>query len=562
MISISFRLAFYANIFLFLFSYVRLFLRKTAAWHRINRLGYYGDIADLPAAASELLQVHSILVAETANPSNSDESEFPSEINLGSSYCFADGSDDDINSLEEACPLLRLDELKAIAKEARLQGKNKSELIDALRKTSQAQVGLGWSRLKRSSTGEIIDPGTSDEMNRVLVEAPGGSNDNRDAYFLRKILAITGSCIRLSATIRRLFERVHLVFYRSTDWTEKSLIVIILARMSKRNFPQYLVSRSTNVFPSRHTLLEFEAAVRSQFQVDEILEMHGTVTKDGMRKVRDIFEEVYPRWKLLLVEEQRKEDRVYESGEGAYLRRFSPAWVYTRIVHKGAYVLGRMKNHEEEHRVLTELLSQNLFHAARRGSWYQRKALLEEHYMSALKPSEGRAEITQKRHWKKIALQTCEDGLQDKDCHLIYHYDLQKRIMKLEKALKVAKRQQHDFRHVLLAKPVEQKVEGIRVQREHMPSRSGSRRGSDVPNFRRGTKTVWVDEREGGGECGVEAMCLSWYRDQGWKGYHSEGSIVRTLVILLIDLLVFECAPFNAFPVRLPILRYPFHLRS
>lgn len=533
---------------------MRLFLRKTAAWHRINRLGYYGDIADLPAAASELLQVHSIPLAEMSDSRSSDEFEFPSEINLRSSYCFADGSDDDISSLEEACPLLRLDELKAIAKEARLQGKNKGELVDSLRRSSQAQVGLGWSRFKRSSSGENIGSGTPDETNKESVETPAGSNDNRVTYFLKKILAITGPCIRLSATIRRLFERVHLVFYRSTEWTEKSLIVIILAQMAKRNFPEYLVSRSTNIFPSRNTLLEFEAAVRTQSQVDEILEMHGTVTKNGLRKVQALFEEVYPRWKALLLEEQRKEDRVYESGEGAYLRRFSPAWVYTRIVHKGAYVLGRMKNHKEEHRVLNELLSQNLFHAARRGSWYQRKALLEEHYMSALQPNEGRAETAQKRHWKKIALQTCEDGLQDKDCHLIYHYDLQKRIMKLEKAMKVAKRQQHDFGHVILAKPVEQKVEGIQVLRENVPGRNVSRRGSDVPNFRRGSKTIWVDEREGGGECGVEAMCLSWYRCQGWKGYHSEGSIVRTLVPLLIELLVLEHVRVNAFLVRLPIL--------
>lgn len=549
------------TIFFSFFSYVRLFLRKTAAWHRINRLGYYGDIADLPAAASELLQVHSIPLAHISDPSNSEETEYPNEITLGSSYCFADGSDDDINSLEEACPLLRLDELKAIAKEAKLQGKNKGELIDALRRTSQGQVGLGWSKLKRSSSGQSVDTGASDGTNREPVGTPKGSNVNRDAYFLRKILAITGSCIRLSATIRRLFERVHLVFYRSTDWTEKSLIIIILARMYKRNFPEYLVSRSTNVFLNRLALLEFEAAVRTQFKIDEILEMHGTVTQDGLRKVQSIFEEVYPRWKVLLTEEQRKEDRVYESGEGAYLRRFSPAWVYTRIVHKGAYVLGRMKNHEDEHQVLAELLSQNLFHAARRGSWYQRKALLEEHYMPVLKPYEGRSEIAQRKHWKKTALQTCEDGLQDKDCHLIYHYDLQKRIMKLEKALKVAKRQQHDFGHVLLAKPVERKVEGVRVQREPLPSRNTPRRGSDVSSLRRGTKTIWVDEREGGGECGVEAMCLSWYRDQGWKGYHSEGGIVRTLVTLLIERLVFKCVQVKGSLVRLPILRYPFHLR-
>ena len=414
-----------------------------------------------------------------------------------------------------------------------MQGKNKGELLRALKRTSQKQGGLGWSDLKRSDTEESTRSETSvtelDE-NGERCDWRGSVAVSRDAHFVAKILESTGPCIRLSTAALMLFERVHLVFYRSTEWTEKSLTTIILARISRRNFPEYVASRSTNIFASRSTLLEFEASIRTQFRVDGILEMNGTVTKEGLQKVKDIFEEVYPRWKDLIEEEQLKEDRVYESGEGAYLRRFSPAWVYTRIVHKGLYPLARFKEYKREYQLLIELLNQHLFHGARRGAWYQRKALLEEHYMWMLEATERRNEVSQKKYWKKIALQTCEEALQDRDCHLIYHYDLQKRIMKLEKALKVVKREQHDFGHVRLAKPAERWVEGIRIDRERPGSRSGSRRGSDVNSSHRGGKTIWVDEREGGGECGVEQMCLSWYREQGWKGYHSEGRIVRTLV--------------------------------
>ena len=511
--------------------YVRLFLRKTAAWHRINRFKYYGDIADLPAAVNDLLEPRSLPAANGLVQTNPGETGPPKDTVLRDTFSFADGSGGHIDTLEEASSLLKLDELKAVAKEAKVQGKNKGELLKALRKTSQGQGGLGWGFLERSETeeSENSDKGLlADEEDVEEKENLDGTNVNRDSHFVRKILASTGPCIRLSAPALKLFERVHLVFYRSTEWTEKSLTTIILARISRRNFPDYIVSRSTNIFFSRSDLLEFEASIRTQFNIDFILEFNGTVRKDGLQRVKDVFEEVYPRWRIILQEEQRKEDRVYESGEGAYLRRFSPAWVYTRIVHKGTYVLGRFKEHEREHQMLTELLNQNLFHAARRGSWYQRKALLEEHYMWALKAGEGRSEDAQKKHWKKIALQTCEDGLQDRECHLIYHYDLQKRVMKLEKALKMVKREQHDFGHVRLAKPVERFVEGIRIEKDRTPSRNGTRRDSDA-GPRRGGKTIWVDEREGGGECSVEAMCLSWYRDQGWKGYHSEGGIVRTL---------------------------------
>jgi Fanconi-associated nuclease 1 len=509
-------------------------------------LGYYGDIADLPAAAQDLLKPYTLPEVTATAQVTPGEAEPPKDSILGRSFTFADGSEEYIDTLEEASSLLRLDELKTMAKEAKVQGKNKRELLKALRRTSQAQGGLGWAGLNRSDTQESSksdQAGITEDEDQEESNTTEGVNTNRDSHFVRKILTSTGPCIRLSSPTLKLFERVHLVFYRSTEWTEKSLTTIILARISRRNFPEYIVSRSTNIFPSRSALLEFEASIRTQFRIDSILEFNGTVSKDGLEMVRDIFGEVHPRWRILLEEEQRKEDRVYESGEGAYLRRFSPAWVYSRIVHKGTAVLGRFKEHEREHQMLSELLDQQLFHAARRGAWYQRKALLEEHYMWALKPGEGRPEEAQKKQWKRIALQTCEDGLQDRDCHLIYHHDLQKRVMKLEKALKVAKRHQHEFGHVRLSKAVERTVEGIRIEKERPPSRNGNRRNSNFDASRRGAKTVWVDVLEGGGECGVEAMCLSWYRSQGWKGYHSEGGIVRTLFGYLFYDILFTYVP-------------------
>ncbi|KUJ24058.1 uncharacterized protein LY89DRAFT_633896 [Mollisia scopiformis] len=518
--------------------YVRLFLRKTSAWHRINRLGYYGDVSDLPSTA-QALQIVKILPDSTADVhANPAELSPPEGTMLESCFSFADCSEEMITTMEEASSLLNLEEVKTLAKEARVQGKNKSGLLQALRKMSRKQSGLAWVGLKRSDSEQTnaSESGENDD------EEDSMSDSNRDKHFLKKILATTGSCIRLSLVTLKLFERVHLVFYRSTEWTDKSLTTIILARISRRNFPDYIVSRSANIFPSRSELLEFEAALRTQFRVDNILELNGNPGKAGLEEVLSIFEAVYPRWQVLLKEEQRKEDRVYESGEGAYLRRFSPAWVYTRIVHKGMYVLGRFKMHEREHAVTSELLDQRLFHAARRGAWYQRKALLEEHYMYALQPPFGSSDIEQqKRHWKRVSLRTCEAGLQDKDCHMIYHYDLQKRIRKLEKNLKIPKREQHDFGHVSLAKPIEVTVKGVQIKKEYPPAKR--RPSAQGEERQRSTKTIWIDEAEGGGECSVEAMCLSDYRSRGYKGYHAEGGIIRTLFAYMFYDVLFVYIP-------------------
>ncbi|KAF2754105.1 hypothetical protein EJ05DRAFT_479655 [Pseudovirgaria hyperparasitica] len=540
-------------------SYVRLFLRKTDAWHRVGGLGYHRDVADL-AAAVRVLQVRRDLPA-----SSTAQEVYPGDVGNGerirgvdgTTFTFADSSEEHITSLEEASSLLRLDELKLLAKEAKVSGSNKKDLLRKLRKTSGRQTSLGWAGLKRSNTEDSTRSAASEELGSV--ESPGEdaigrmNEASRDTYFTAKIMQETGPCIRLSPVPLKLFERVHLVFYRSSEWTEKSLTTIILAKIARRNFPPYIVSRSASVFPSRSLLLEFEASIRTQFRIDSILESNGPPTQDDLQSILDTFEAVYPRWHRLILEEQQKEDTIYLSGEGAYLRRLSPAWVYTRVVHKAAYVmgLGKFKQHKREHELLTELLTQRLFHPSRRGAWYQRKALLEEHYMGALTPNDGRSDELQKKHWKRIALATCEDALQDPLVHLIYHYDLQKRITKLEKALKVPKRSQHDFAHVRLAAPVEVNIEGVRVEREqplhsrrNSPASLGvSGSGSSSSSSRRSTRTIWLDPLNDNAECTVEEMCLSHYRAAGWKGYHSEGGIVRTLFAYLFFDVIFSYVP-------------------
>lgn len=512
--------------------YVRLFLRKTSAWHRQDKVGYHSDISDPETAIAILQRSRHLPVPsqkETADAEGHVAGVALQDWSLGEAFTFADSSEDFITSVDEAAALLSLDELKLLAKEAKVQGKNKADILKKLLRMSSQQTGLMSLGLKRQSTNGSVDCDDRDQGSES--PDPDRSVDsNRNQHFLTKIVAITGPCIRTSPSAFKLFERVHLVFYRSTEWTERSLTTIILAKCSKRNFPQYIVDRTSNIFPNRRALLEFEQAMRLEFAVDQVLEFGRPPGEEGYRRVLEIFDGVSAHWRNLLKEELLKEQSVYEYGEGGYLRRFNAAHAYTRIAHKAAYVYGRLHEHLLEHTLLTELLDQRLFQMARRGSWHQRKALLEEHYMSCLDPSPKFTDPEQqKKHWRRIAVTTCETALEDRDCHLIYHYDLQRRLSKLEKRLRIPKRLQHDFGHVSFHKPEEHTVSGIQIKRRDPTA--GKRGGTS-------TKTIWVDEAEGGGECSVEAMCLSHYRTQGWKGYHSEGGILRTLfAYLFLDIL-------------------------
>lgn len=512
-----------------------MFLRKTAVWHRSSRLGYHSDISDLDSAIETLQKVQT-LPQETPLRSQDPVAGINlEEFTLGDTFTFADASEHHITSVEEAASLLLLDELKALAKEAKVQGRNKHDLIKALSRMSQQQAGLMALGLSRHNSRDSDASEDSESQKLSRKSKLRREDSNREQHYLTKIMAILGPCVRLSPLTFKLFERVHLVFYRSTEWTEKSLTTIILAKIARRTFPDYIVCRTSTIFASRAHLLEFEAAIRLEAEVDGVLEFNGPPGEEGFRKVIDIFETVYLRWKTLVAEEEEKEQRVYEMGEGAYLRRFTPAHSYTRIIHKATSVLARLKDHVQEYTLLTELLEQRMFHMARRGGWYQRKALLEEHHMPKLDDKPVSLDMEQqKKHWKRVAVSTCEAGLQDPDCHLTYHFDLQKRLIKLEKKLRIPRRLQHDFGHVRLADPLDITVQGIQLKRDLAPKPG---------RLAATTKTIWLDELDSGGECSVEEMCLSHFRTEGWKGYHSEGGIVRTLFAYLFYDILFLYIP-------------------
>ena len=69
--------------------YVRLFLRKTSAWHRIAKLGYYSDIADLSGAVADLLRPCSLPEAVVESQDHPGELEPPPGLTLSSTFTWA-----------------------------------------------------------------------------------------------------------------------------------------------------------------------------------------------------------------------------------------------------------------------------------------------------------------------------------------------------------------------------------------------------------------------------------------------------------------------------------------
>jgi fanconi-associated nuclease 1 len=106
--------------------------------------------------------------------------------------------------------------------------------------------------------------------------------------------------------------------------------------------------------------------------------------------------------------------------------------------------------------------------------------------------------------------------------------------------LRIPLREKHDFGHVRLATAVERDVFGTEIEREETPGTSRRNSTGEI----RGAKTIWLDELDTNEHVSVESMCLSHYRKVlGWKGYHSEGGILRMLFGLLFSEVLFAYVP-------------------
>lgn len=266
-------------------------------------------------------------------------------------------------------------------------------------------------------------------------------------------MAHLGPCIKLESAPIRLFARLHLLYYRSVSYSEKTLTQAVLARFKIRNYPKYTVNRSFTIFANRQALVDYEEALLVERKMEELL---GEVldatrgkrkfTKEdrerGLKEGLKVFEEVWPRWKMLVAEAQTKDAEAMklvkdEDGNFSapqddrltyYRKRFLAGrlnwfpqhmhalltmrcvllgWPLTRVVYKGASILARLHQYDREVEVLRTLLSQTCFRRGRRGEWYDRLALV------LMNHTEGDKEAN-----REEALRVCMEGLTHPWTHL------------------------------------------------------------------------------------------------------------------------------------------------
>lgn len=260
--------------------------------------------------------------------------------------------------------------------------------------------------------------------------------------------------------------------------------------------------------------------------------MRKMTKEDRERNFRDaqqLFEATLPRWQQLVKEAQALDLDTSKSGLGNafshsddrlvyYRKRFLAGWPLTRVVYKGTTVLAKLHEYERESQVLRELLDQSCFRRGKRGEWYDRLALVLMHHIKGDKDEN-----------RKEALRICNEGLSHPWTHLgkftlhfclhtlqlismiVYHNSLQRRIVRLERALAVTEGEKSPVVAVSLRSAKKRVMKGERLEEGET-----------------GKHSIW--RSSDGAEISVEALALEQYNREGWKGFHSENGILTTIV--------------------------------
>ncbi|KAH9813790.1 VRR-NUC domain-containing protein [Melampsora americana] len=567
--------------------FVRLFMRKHNKWFRIDKLkiNYQNEIDDVHEACRQLAQliqesdsevesvssnhlilqdldssmndnhhiqsdlIDPMLLNPSSSMSHSNEiinitppssinlmeqvfkSLYPFEGHISSPYAsFADSSSTDP---EELLNCLSSIELKSLAKTLKTNiHTTRDMIIKGLLESSKNQSTLVMSR----KNGK-----TKNERALELKFDSRGRKERQSEMLSSKVLEMIGDCIKLDPEVCTLFSRLHLIYYRSRNVTEKTMTAATLARFKLRNYPTYLVTRTSSIFESRDSLIRYERALLMEKEMEECLnptyggtqreQKRGLIDKveekqkrklekdQRMKKGEEIFRRAWKEWQDALEEEDQRV--LMENGDSGeedptryYRRQFHPAHSLTRIVQKGSEILSYYKNYQGEKEVLIALLKQRHFKRGKRGAWYERLALvLMTHF-------EGKQEL---------ALRVCEEALDDANTHQIYHLTIKRRLIRLKKLLGISNFTEAEL--ILMN----------RSQSYPRKTLMGHRIGDEREI---GKKSKWKSFNNELEQITIEELVLEHYcLDQNWNGIHSEGSILTTLYSLIFWDILFAPVP-------------------
>ncbi|GAB1292179.1 Fanconi-associated nuclease 1 [Apodemus speciosus] len=289
------------------------------------------------------------------------------------------------------------------------------------------------------------------------------------------------------------------------------LSTVLLVNLGRMAFPQYTVSRKTQIFRDREDLIRYAAAAHM------LSDISAAMASGNWEEAKELSQSAKRDWDQLKGHPSLR----YHEALPLFLRCFTVGWIYTRISSRTVEVLERLHMYEEAVEELENLLSQKIYCPDSRGRWWDRLALnLHQHLK---RPEED--------EW---AIRCIREGLADPHVRTGHRLSLYQRAVRLRESPSCKK-----YKHLLRQLP---EVAVGDVKHVTITGRLCPQHGMG--------KSVFVIE---GGDtanpttalCSVEELALDYYRQSGFdQGIHGEGSTFSTLCgLLLWDIIFMDGIP-------------------
>ncbi|KAJ7706900.1 hypothetical protein B0H17DRAFT_1034785 [Mycena rosella] len=356
-------------------------------------------------------------------------------------------STDSEMSLRELLEYMGPDEQRIIGKDLKIKAKKKTDLIESILTFSSSQTTLA----------DFFGKGKA----KAGTEKPSSHEVRLRAMIMKKLQKL----VRVNQDVYDILRLVHILYFRSTQWPAEILPRPL--RHLQRNYPNYIRTRSTRIWPNRAMLIEYEDTLKAEAAIEgafpspdgeptspktsKIKAKDRPVEDDGeaqakekrekkaaaVRKAkadRKLFDELYARWTAHL---GIKTGTAVTALPG--FERFEPGYVLTRALHKGAKVLKVLKalkvlkNRSAEADVYAGFLDQKYWCMGLRGPWHIRWTAINADRIKDA-PDEG-----------KSALEASKSGISDLATGSVYRPPLIKYLLQLQKRLQVPPEDQVDL---------------------------------------------------------------------------------------------------------------------
>ncbi|KAG6816690.1 hypothetical protein H0H87_003778 [Tephrocybe sp. NHM501043] len=541
--------------------------------------------------------------------------------------------------LKELLNRLNNEQLRELVKETKTKPDRmvKPMIINALVRYAYTQKPLNFK--PGGSRGRPSTKSGKDSLKQILLSfkpkamPPPEIQEHR---LMQMALFKLGKTVRVNIDLYWLVVRLNIIYERLTEYPKSLLVPSLLTSFKKRTYPQYIYSRDTSIWPTREELMQYvealrlEAAIETELEAssanrgstktpappeagrskttplrtpmslgratespaveEELLRDDGSVAPDTekpleakaetARKVIDLYnEKLLSKW-LELVKLKRA---LGAKQRAPGLERFEPGFIYTRLLSKVMRAMATLKLFQQEFDILTLLLEQTFWCQGKRAKWYDRRALLQTVYLCYDAGIDGNTK-TKNVEVLREAMEGVRQALEDEATHLVHRPGLVRRLLRLEKLLKVPEADRSSCSAFLKkadivqfsaqrvwstnkgseldahGRPIKDKIKGVRAyfspnsnatnatplkaidQTAKPPQWLITAQTTNLSaNWKWKGKSIWRGRN--GDTLNVEQRALEYYEDLGFKGFHSETRILTTLFALLLWDIIFVDVP-------------------